>query len=400
MPFSCAKAVCATFCRNIAGALIPIFGPQFPSECVHPDAPDHGRMCIDPAVVAEATVEAEGYRRLYAEQISRAAPTSPRHPHQHQHNNFQDRIPRQYTSSSSYQFRQHLRGGDLPDSPYTTDADEYEGFSGSESALQDADVYRLHQSRYPYTPIPTFRAVQTAGPTSTGWTASNHLDQDTRHGPSDHHASHGAQCRDQQHDHANPFLSALPRLPEHIPQSSPSQRRHYRPVVQRRHCKTSATRLLLAGSEHIGLAAPPTPVMSPKRPRAVFESTVTGHGGDSDQSYVGSRQLTSFVGRGPRDSEGAHQSHRDLCSRPELRLPAIGVSVTATIAERNAALLLMNLSMTESIDGVNTAGSGEKHTVKAGGSLPWATVLHDAVSEVELSPDDRPVKKQRRTISV
>ncbi|KAG9234934.1 hypothetical protein BJ875DRAFT_542516 [Amylocarpus encephaloides] len=62
MPYSCALAVCATFCSHISGALIPIFGPTFPSLCVSPDAPEHGRMIIDPAIVTKATDEAENYR--------------------------------------------------------------------------------------------------------------------------------------------------------------------------------------------------------------------------------------------------------------------------------------------------------------------------------------------------
>jgi hypothetical protein len=54
MPFSCAKAVCATFCHKIAGALIPLFGPQFPLECIPDKAVGHGRMVIDPAIVSRA----------------------------------------------------------------------------------------------------------------------------------------------------------------------------------------------------------------------------------------------------------------------------------------------------------------------------------------------------------
>ncbi|KAB8301349.1 hypothetical protein EYC80_003230 [Monilinia laxa] len=62
MPYSCALAVCATFCSHIAPALIPIFGPQFPSQCVVPDAPEHGRMIIEQNIVHAAAAEAESYR--------------------------------------------------------------------------------------------------------------------------------------------------------------------------------------------------------------------------------------------------------------------------------------------------------------------------------------------------
>ncbi|KAH6666307.1 hypothetical protein B0J14DRAFT_200750 [Halenospora varia] len=64
MPYSCALAVCTTFCAHIAPALIPIFGPSFPSQCV--PQPEHGRWTIDPAIITKATREAEAFRLLYS----------------------------------------------------------------------------------------------------------------------------------------------------------------------------------------------------------------------------------------------------------------------------------------------------------------------------------------------
>lgn len=89
MPFTCAKAVCATFCAPIAGALIPIFGPDFPSQCTSPEAPEHGRMAIDPKIVAESAREAELFRRVYVNASSVAAnsqlPEQQHHHHHHVH---------------------------------------------------------------------------------------------------------------------------------------------------------------------------------------------------------------------------------------------------------------------------------------------------------------------------
>ncbi|KLU81778.1 hypothetical protein MAPG_00859, partial [Magnaporthiopsis poae ATCC 64411] len=59
MPFNCAKAMCAKFCYEISGALIPIFGPQFPAECVPKSSPEFGRFCIDPEIVEEAIRQAQ-----------------------------------------------------------------------------------------------------------------------------------------------------------------------------------------------------------------------------------------------------------------------------------------------------------------------------------------------------
>lgn len=77
MPYSCAKAVCATFCYQIAGALIPIFGSNFPSECLPPQSSDFARMVIDPVLVAEATRETELMRQAIMRGLEDgAAPSS------------------------------------------------------------------------------------------------------------------------------------------------------------------------------------------------------------------------------------------------------------------------------------------------------------------------------------
>ncbi|KAG9259240.1 transcription regulator HTH, apses-type DNA-binding domain-containing protein [Emericellopsis atlantica] len=62
LPYRCARAVCVKFCYPIAGALIPIFGPTFPDDCVKPDSPHFGRMDIDPQEIADARSEALAYR--------------------------------------------------------------------------------------------------------------------------------------------------------------------------------------------------------------------------------------------------------------------------------------------------------------------------------------------------
>ncbi|KAK4174938.1 hypothetical protein QBC36DRAFT_312465 [Triangularia setosa] len=76
MPYSCAKAVCATFCHQIAGALIPIFGPSFLSECIREGMPGYKHMVIDPEIIAKARLEA---RRLLHLPTPRSGPLlSPR----------------------------------------------------------------------------------------------------------------------------------------------------------------------------------------------------------------------------------------------------------------------------------------------------------------------------------
>lgn len=63
MPYDAAKAVVATFCWKIRHALTPVFGLDFPSQCIHPqDRARFGRMVIDPSIVRKATETANLYR--------------------------------------------------------------------------------------------------------------------------------------------------------------------------------------------------------------------------------------------------------------------------------------------------------------------------------------------------
>ncbi|KFH47732.1 Transcriptional repressor-like protein [Hapsidospora chrysogenum ATCC 11550] len=71
VPYSCARAVCATFCHPIAGALIPIFGPDFPRDCVKPDSPRYGRMDIDERIINEAKFKVSAYRHGSANNLPR-----------------------------------------------------------------------------------------------------------------------------------------------------------------------------------------------------------------------------------------------------------------------------------------------------------------------------------------
>lgn len=74
MPFHCAFAVCTTFCAKIANALIPLFGPDFPGQCVEPETPEYGRMIIEPSLVRMATEQAEAYRLKYINLTPRSTP--------------------------------------------------------------------------------------------------------------------------------------------------------------------------------------------------------------------------------------------------------------------------------------------------------------------------------------
>ena len=128
MPYNCAKAVCATFCYKIAGALIPIFGPSFPSLCAHPDSPDYGRMTIDPAIIASATREAERNRHHHLSLHTHrsgvvSASSSPRR--RTPARSTPERDPYQANRAAfQHQARLNIHSRSLCASPYNTDSDE------------------------------------------------------------------------------------------------------------------------------------------------------------------------------------------------------------------------------------------------------------------------------------
>jgi hypothetical protein len=349
MPFSCAKAVCATFCHHISGALIPIFGPRFPDQCIPPDAPDHGRMCIDPSIVTESTQEADRFRKLYAEQSSLALTASPRHLQPRRNDPFHGRGPMAYDHNSSpYNRRQRYnpRNGRGLDSPYGTDTDDNDGYSGPEGGCGDVDVRDFARHRYPYTPVPSLRSVHTATVTSSGWTPHNihQVQVQPRHrqpsaamhqNQARYVLNDGPGHRDQQYHDANPWLSAVPRLPGFVPpQPTPS-----RPLQPQRHNHTLSHAPIIMSSATF-------PGGPSKRPRTTAEYPDTDHeydGGESQGSSPTNPHPTPQVGGtrlpGNNNSVSQHSnSHRQLLPLP---------SVSSTTAERNAAMLLMNLSMTE-----------------------------------------------------
>lgn len=117
MPYQCAKAVCATFCHHIAGALIPIFGPDFPSICIPPGAPDHARMIIDSAIIGQSKREADYHRRVYSSMMPPAGAMSSPRDHQHV-------LRPGYEDSRTFQSRPRVRRPFITrDHPYGVDTD-------------------------------------------------------------------------------------------------------------------------------------------------------------------------------------------------------------------------------------------------------------------------------------
>ncbi|KAI0843215.1 hypothetical protein F5Y06DRAFT_304662 [Hypoxylon sp. FL0890] len=304
MPFQCAKAVCATFCHSIAEALIPIFGPDFPSLCPPAEAPDYGRMVIDPAIVLQSTREAEHFRRLYSNSITSSAGVSggrvspPRDRRPIFRNPYDD--PRQ--SHQSHHYRRHPIRKTFPvptgcDTPYATDTDS------DMSPVAPDRGSMSHRDRFPYSPIPPpppppplvpppFR------PTSSGWTPANVV-------MPHNYATPGP----------SPWLSAVPRFttPAHLP-PYPSPHSHS-------HSHSQPWR---GGS---------------KRPAEYVEA---------DYEYENNRQK-GRVGESNRTLSAVVGSNKveNLRDDSYKEKPSAD-SPTILGADKNAALLLMNLSVRDS----------------------------------------------------
>ncbi|CZR62189.1 uncharacterized protein PAC_12086 [Phialocephala subalpina] len=137
MPYACALAVCTTFCSHISSALIPIFGPTFPSQCVPPEAPEHGRMIIDPSIIISATAEAEAYHVQYSTFTHKARDSySPQVP-QHSIRSIGERnhLPDMRTTPSNLANRRlRLKRAFTGDVPYDLNSDTELDTNGSETS--------------------------------------------------------------------------------------------------------------------------------------------------------------------------------------------------------------------------------------------------------------------------
>ena len=153
MPYSCALAVCATFCSHISGAFIPIFGPTFPSQCVAISHQSYGTMIIEPSIITSATAEAESFRQKYStaspsSRVTKLSSASPRellrdveHIGLHSPANLSHRLRLKRTFTNA--------------SMYTTDAEN------SDTSLSSRD-------RYPCSPVTPASSYN-----GNGWTPDN-----------------------------------------------------------------------------------------------------------------------------------------------------------------------------------------------------------------------------------
>ncbi|KAH6634574.1 hypothetical protein B0J18DRAFT_406205 [Chaetomium sp. MPI-SDFR-AT-0129] len=217
MPYTCARAICATFCHKIAGALIPLFGPRFPFECIPENALGHGHMVISKEIVERAKCDAT--------MQFRPAPALP--------------SPRLSRSASPLISQRSTRTRD----PYDYPLDHHQGRRYFPGSYTDHDAeYRSvssdhYNNRRPFPPIPPLRIPTSRplpGPPSSvptpqqspGWTPVNRPPAPQFHPPHPHrHRTtlsqqgagggdyHGGGSMTSPSPAANPWLSVIPRSP-------------------------------------------------------------------------------------------------------------------------------------------------------------------------------------------
>lgn len=219
MPYQCARAVCATFCYNISGALIPIFGPDFPSLCTQVDAPEYSRMVIDQAIVIQSTQEADSYRYLYSNAASSGFGARSRNDDGNISPKRDRRVFRSpYDDTNRHHPRYRVRKtyATTPgsgNSPYTTDTDgEISPITDRTSQVRDPppQLTRLPHSQMPSMIVPLRHGhIRNS---SSGWTPAN----------TPHSSTHPRPHTEYHTFNPSPWLSAVPRFTTAQQQASSS----------------------------------------------------------------------------------------------------------------------------------------------------------------------------------
>ncbi|KAI3328334.1 hypothetical protein F4824DRAFT_506683 [Ustulina deusta] len=370
MPYQCAKAVCATFCHKISGALIPIFGPDFPALCIQVDAPECSRMVIDPAIVIQSTREAEHYRRLYRSTASVGSGsrndngnTSPKRDRR----GF--RAPYDDGSRNHPRYRVRKTCVSTPgseNSPYTTDTDgEISPAADRMSLVRDPPHRQL--PRFLHSPIPSIAPLRPSHASSSGWTPAN----------APHPPAHLRPPNEYQSTGPSPWLSAIPRFtstahlqtspypssvnasrithPQPYPAFSQSQSQSQsqsHPQPHHHRAGAAAHRQLPSPSD-----APPQPAQSPreKRPAAHIEDAAEHHGPKparpSQHQQQQQQQLSRHYHHHHHANRASHAENRSI-----VRLAEDGKAGNSG-ADKKAALLLMNLSVAEPLSSSSSSSS-------------------------------------------
>ena len=153
-PFAAARALAENFCWEIRYALTPIFGRDFPDQCLRPEHERFGDMIIDPAIIKFCTEEAAQFKQLYAG-------AGRRQPHDHVR-------PAPRTPGRRTRVRKQAKLLDTPSTTYSSpspsasesDTDCMSSFSATPTTARRNKVKPLHIPRSAPTTSRTPRATR------------------------------------------------------------------------------------------------------------------------------------------------------------------------------------------------------------------------------------------------
>lgn len=378
MPYSCALAVCATFCAHISGALIPIFGPTFPSQCVPTSHQSYGTMIIESSIITSATAEAESFRQQHstaspASSVTKLSSASPRellrdveHLGLHSPTDLSHRLrlKRTFTNASIYTTDAENSDTSMssrdqyPCSPITPTS-SYNGHGWTPKSVYSTPIPNVYS-----TPTPKHPGLRTALPSfNTSHPPSHPFNRGSAHDsnyPYGHRPT--VSCG------ASPWLSAIPRS------------------------VASAVERFSTASTIKTPATPSTSRLPPTLRRSMRHAPDTGHVFDMelDKEYDGEDD----GGASPSGSEQSGLSGQSECSEG---------------MEKKAAWLLMNLSVRDgawaatNTDAANTSAGppvNASNAIGAGTGIEIGGRETRSQLTVEIPVDFAPRVKRRRATSL
>ena len=242
MPYACAKAVCATFCYQIAGALIPLFGPDFPSECMSPGEPRFGIMIIKPELITDTMRKSQELYQRYGNWGGACTPSQPakrqlrtvssRPQEHHPYHPYLNQDHRERHQQQQQQREGRSRRGFVSDDSFVNARDNRPQLRGISAPQTPTSGWTSHQPRsnagpYPASSTsthPSFSYPERT-PHRSAWKAVNHqpssnsLDRYSlkRPLPSDEPDESPSPMDWSPRSQApNPWLTAIPRSPQRI----------------------------------------------------------------------------------------------------------------------------------------------------------------------------------------
>ncbi|KFX89286.1 hypothetical protein V490_07109 [Pseudogymnoascus sp. VKM F-3557] len=352
MPYPCAMALCATFCTNIAGALIPIFGPSFPSQCTPNESPLCGRMIIDPSVIIHGTTEAIAFRSAAmlgpTSNPSSSTPQNPTpSPSQRTVRTIDSVSPRSAPNdcplaheNATRKPKPKCRG---PIRGESTDTE-------SETCMPYQKFDRAQISSPPtpmtaYTPLPSSPA---SGYTSSGWTAANTHPQVrfAQHNKSAFSAN--AKVASREHEIQRQAPSWRPRTLQHPPTPPYPATPNQSPVASPWLSAIPRT----TGEDGFGAQALSQNTLAPMRHRGLIGLGIRGVGMEEevyDADSDGSPNVSPKRVKGDREVTKDVESQKG-CSENVAWLAKVNSSLVEKGVgeeEKSAALMLMCLSVGE-----------------------------------------------------